>query len=158
MLLSLAAGESLWPDAEAKWNKLIALLPGETGPHREVKKPAPATAKPLATQRRERKRSKTQARDKAVEATASAGSTSQGKAKQLDFTLLVLFLESHFGEIDRLDGLALDHEKGNAAAFDEIRRKVHTFKGELGLLGLVEETEFLHRIEDAFEKKTDPNR
>lgn len=163
LLQALATGESQWPDAEAKWNKLLALLPavktpeqdetvrGETAQGEDTSKPA--TTKPLAAQRRERKRSKTQARHKAVAATVSSGSASQGQPKQLDYTLLVLFLESHFGEIDRLDGLALEYEKGNAAAFDEIRRKVHTFKGELGLLGLVEETEFLHRIEDAFEKK-----
>ncbi len=66
----------------------------------------------------------------------------------LDMSLLVLFLESNFGELDRMDGLAMDAEQGNTEARAEITRKIHTLKGELGLLGLSDETAFLHRLEN----------
>ncbi len=58
------------------------------------------------------------------------------------------FLGRSADEADELAALALAWDHGEATAKDELRRRLHTLKGDAGILGLHDLQSLAHRIED----------
>ncbi len=68
----------------------------------------------------------------------------------LDMDLIHRFITSQKEHLDDLEVFALEMEKGNGAAREEIRRYLHTLKGEFGVLNLGEYSGVVHDFEDVF--------
>lgn len=64
------------------------------------------------------------------------------------------FLQRASGEPDELAALALGWEHGEPDARDELRRRLHTLKGDAGMLGLSDLQALVHRTEDLVQSAT----
>ena len=68
----------------------------------------------------------------------------------VDESILADFLSRQPGELEKLECQLMELEKDNASnALGEIKRMIHTLKGETGLLGLTPICDLCHAIEDA---------
>jgi two-component system chemotaxis sensor kinase CheA len=68
----------------------------------------------------------------------------------VDESILSDFLSRQPGELEKLECQIMELEKDNASsALGEIKRMIHTLKGETGLLGLTPICDLCHAIEDA---------
>jgi len=68
-----------------------------------------------------------------------------------DMDLLRRFVSSQNAQLDDFEVYVLEVEKGNEAARDEVRRYLHTLKGEFGVLELQEYAELVHSLESVLE-------
>jgi two-component system, chemotaxis family, sensor kinase CheA len=68
--------------------------------------------------------------------------------------LLVKFASSQQNVLEDFEAGVLEWEKGNPAAADAIRRILHTWKGEFGVLNLRTYSGLMHECEDRMEKKS----
>jgi two-component system chemotaxis sensor kinase CheA len=68
----------------------------------------------------------------------------------LDLDLINKFISNQRLQLDDFEAFVLEMEKGNGAAREEVRRYLHTLKGEFGVLDLPEYSELVHFIEDSF--------
>jgi two-component system chemotaxis sensor kinase CheA len=68
--------------------------------------------------------------------------------------LLVKFAGSQQAPLEDFEAGILEWEKGNPAAADAIRRILHTWKGEFGVLNLRSYSLLMHECEDRIENKT----
>ena len=71
-----------------------------------------------------------------------------------DMDLVKRFAATQIGMLDDFEVYVLEAEKGNPAARDEIRRYLHTLKGEFGVLLYDEYAAVIHEMEDVLEKGT----
>lgn len=62
------------------------------------------------------------------------------------------FLAAQRGALDELEGTILGMERGDEAERASFRRKLHTLKGEAGVLGLVDLERVAHALEDLVER------
>lgn len=68
----------------------------------------------------------------------------------VDESILSEFLSRQPGELEKFEQLVMELEKDPASnAMGEIKRMIHTLKGETGLLGLMPISELCHTMEDA---------
>lgn len=68
----------------------------------------------------------------------------------VDESILSEFLSRQPGELEKLEKQVMDLEKDDkGSALDEIKRTIHTLKGETGLLGMVSICNLCHATEDA---------
>lgn len=72
---------------------------------------------------------------------------------EFDMELVQKFVSLQQSYLEDFEVFVLELEKGNQDAADEIRRYLHTLKGEFGVLDLSEYSEVIHEIEGAFEKQ-----
>jgi two-component system chemotaxis sensor kinase CheA len=56
--------------------------------------------------------------------------------------------------LDQFEKLCLDFDKGKNESLDGIKRTIHTWKGEFGILELKEYSKLMHRIEDSLFSNT----
>jgi two-component system, chemotaxis family, sensor kinase CheA len=66
--------------------------------------------------------------------------------------LLVKFASTQQPVLEDFEAYILEYEKGDPQAKGAIKRVLHTWKGEFGVLDLGEYSAFIHRIEDMLEK------
>lgn len=64
--------------------------------------------------------------------------------------LINKFIANQKIQLEDFEMYVLEMEKGNDAAKEEVRRYLHTIKGEFGVLDLGEYADLVHMIEDAF--------
>ncbi|HSQ41495.1 MAG TPA: Hpt domain-containing protein, partial [Fibrobacteraceae bacterium] len=69
---------------------------------------------------------------------------------ELDLDLINKFIANQRLQLEDFEAYVLEIEKGNQAAREEVRRYLHTLKGEFGVLGLADYSLLLHHIEDSF--------
>ena len=65
----------------------------------------------------------------------------------VDEDILKQFLQSQPSLLEEFEGKVLDLENGDKEAGKEIRRNLHTWKGEAGVLGLMSLQGFIHNVE-----------
>jgi two-component system, chemotaxis family, sensor kinase CheA len=68
-----------------------------------------------------------------------------------DMELLKKFANIQSAHLDDFEVYVLEMEKGNPVARDEVRRYLHTLKGEFGVLDLQAYAELVHALEDSLE-------
>lgn len=68
----------------------------------------------------------------------------------LDLDLIGKFISNQRIQLDDFEAYVLEMEKGNTQAKEEVRRYLHTLKGEFGVLDLPEYSELVHFLEDSF--------
>ena len=72
----------------------------------------------------------------------------------VDEAILIEFLSRQPSELEKLEQQIMELEKDNASnAMGEIKRMVHTLKGETGLLGLTQICDLCHVLEDTIANK-----
>lgn len=72
----------------------------------------------------------------------------------VDESILIEFLSRQPSELEKLEQQLMELEKDNASnALGEIKRMIHTLKGETGLLGLTQICDLCHVIEDTIANK-----
>lgn len=62
------------------------------------------------------------------------------------------FLTSQYGALEEIESFALAMDAGGAARSADLKRKVHTLKGEAGIVGLDELEGVYHTVEDVIER------
>jgi len=67
-----------------------------------------------------------------------------------DLDLMTKFISNQKIQLDDFEAYVLEMEKGNDAAREEVRRYLHTLKGEFGVLDLPAYSQLVHFIEDSF--------
>jgi len=72
----------------------------------------------------------------------------------VDEELVKKFADSQASLLGDFEAAVIEYEKGNADKLGELKRRLHTWKGEAGVLGLMELQEFLHAIEEGVAEKT----
>ncbi len=74
--------------------------------------------------------------------------------------LLADYVESTSSQLEQLEGAALAYEAGNNREENAatVRRILHKIKGESGMVGIDEMSEFCHQAEDAFEELAEDKR
>ncbi|RKY12290.1 MAG: hypothetical protein DRP65_01670 [Planctomycetota bacterium] len=74
--------------------------------------------------------------------------------------LLADYIESIGSQLENLEGTALAYEAGNnrQANAAKVRRILHKIKGESGMVGIDEMSDFCHQAEDAFEEFSEDKR
>jgi two-component system chemotaxis sensor kinase CheA len=72
----------------------------------------------------------------------------QGDLKEL----LVKFASTQQSVLEDFEAYILEYEKGDPQAKGAIKRVLHTWKGEFGVLDLSEYSKFIHGVEDMLEK------
>jgi two-component system chemotaxis sensor kinase CheA len=65
--------------------------------------------------------------------------------------LVVKFASNQQAVLEDFESYILEHEKGMPQAKGAIKRVLHTWKGEFGVLGMQEYAKLVHEIEDRFE-------
>jgi two-component system, chemotaxis family, sensor kinase CheA len=68
--------------------------------------------------------------------------------------LLVKFAGNQQAVLEDFEAGVLEWEKGNPVAADALRRILHTWKGEFGVLNLMSYSALMHECEDRMEKKS----
>lgn len=76
------------------------------------------------------------------------------QSEMRDMDLLKKFADSQNAQLDDFEVYALEMEKGHAGARDEVRRYLHTLKGEFGMLDLQEYADLVHELEGALEAQS----
>lgn len=71
-------------------------------------------------------------------------------ASSLDLDLISKFISNQRIQLEDFEAFVLEMEKGNPQAREEVRRYLHTLKGEFGVLDLPEYSELVHFLEDSF--------
>ena len=64
-----------------------------------------------------------------------------------------IFVDEGSERVEKLEAFVLEVEKGNSSVEDPIKRILHTFKGEIGLLGITELSDIVHNIETVISEK-----
>jgi len=86
-----------------------------------------------------------------------ATDTQDGKIasdKIKDDEIIMQFLQGQPLKLEEFEELILEAEKGNKEAVKGIRRYLHTWKGEAGMLNLRDLQDFFHNVESQIEKNT----
>lgn len=71
--------------------------------------------------------------------------------------LLVKFASSQSAVLEDFESYILEYEKGDSQAKAAIKRVLHTWKGEFGVLDLADYSKFIHDIEELIENDTFSN-
>lgn len=80
-----------------------------------------------------------------------------GLPANVDADIFSEFLDNQAGVLEEVEGHILAIEKGdNPDSISELRRQLHTLKGEAGVLGLVDIVDVCHATEDFLDKENSP--
>ncbi|MDG5816627.1 chemotaxis protein CheA [Chitinispirillales bacterium ANBcel5] len=71
-----------------------------------------------------------------------------------DKDLLIKFASQQQSNLEDFEAYILEYEKGNTQADNAIRRILHTWKGEFGVLDLQQYSSLIHQLEDRFTSKS----
>jgi len=126
---------------------------------RQASTPLSSTSKSTPPGRKESKSRKTPSakspaseakgnENKAAEEKSAGGTGEVVLPEWIDAAMFEEFLAAEKSAIDDLEPLILDMENGSAEATAEFKRRVHTIKGECGVVGMYDLQELCHTVED----------
>lgn len=70
--------------------------------------------------------------------------------------MVVKFAEQQQAVLEDFEGVCLEYEKEEEGAIDSLKRMLHTWKGEFGVLDMQNYSKLIHSIEDKLEVKSFP--
>lgn len=82
---------------------------------------------------------------------ASAAGDSAEITSIIDDAMIVDFLQKQENVLQDFEASCLEMESGDHSKYSELRRQIHTWKGDSAILGLQDLSDKLHAIEDALE-------